>query len=355
MPKNETKVSREISKEKFKRLFLNGLDADNPESISIQFEKIENNIIKYIGDSNFKERYKNAIITFGDWYIKKYDKKEIEDFYSLDYFLSMPLILAIYFELIEDNIYLSENEPWDKYIKMFNDGYEPNVEKIVSQIAYINSYYSLREEREDVFWERNIEPLTIFLKWFASKHSSEKVDYAISDCWMGDVPYIFSVVEDYMAGPDEDISDEEIAEMVDDIEKKFKDLSFSKKKNINILADYVLDLVEDRTLFICPLETQPMEPIPIPAFINKDNEKATEEFDFISRTLRGYLACLLEDNGIFIIAHMRDEKTQVLNGFFFVEGEIHCLDVETLADTISIVPNDGVVIVYEVADILFVN
>ena len=41
----------------------------------------------------FSLLYKNAIINFGNWYTKKFNKQEIEDFFMLDYCLSMPFAL----------------------------------------------------------------------------------------------------------------------------------------------------------------------------------------------------------------------------------------------------------------------
>ena len=41
---------QEIGKDKFKKIFLDGFDPENMESILEQFAKIEENIIKYIGN-----------------------------------------------------------------------------------------------------------------------------------------------------------------------------------------------------------------------------------------------------------------------------------------------------------------
>lgn len=353
----KTKPFREIGKDKFKKMFLDGFDPENMESTLEQFAKIEENIIKYIGNSDFKDRYKNAIINFGNWYTKKFNKQEIEDFFMLDYCLSMPLILILYFDFIEDNIYVEENEPWNKYILMFNDGYKGTPESFVSQVAYVNSYYSLREEREEEFWDENIEALTIFIKWLSNKHLTEKNEYAMFDNWAGEPPYIFDVVGDYINGEQEigDLSDEQIDEMLGELDEAYKDLSYSEKKNIDILAEYVLSMEEDRSLFICPFETQPMEPILIPSAVNPENEEMKEEFKMIERTLKGYFSLLFRDNGVVILSHTDNPKTQTFNGFVLVNDEIHAMDAETLSQTIDFVVDTDVTIVYEVADLLFVN
>ena len=50
----KTKPFREIGKDKFKKMFLDGFDPENMESTLEQFAKIEENIIRFTQKNNWR-------------------------------------------------------------------------------------------------------------------------------------------------------------------------------------------------------------------------------------------------------------------------------------------------------------
>ena len=64
---------------------------------------------------------------------------------------------------------------------------------------------------------------------------------------------------------------------------------------------------------------------------------------------------MFRDNGVVILSHTDNPKTQTFNGFVLVNDEIHAMDAETLSQTIDFVVDVDITVVYEVADLLFVN
>ena len=349
----EPKIVREIDENKFKNIFLDGLNRDDEESIQDHFKKIEKEIISLIGNNDFLLRYKSAIVNFGDWFISEFKTKELDDFCFLDCELDMPLIMIIYFDIVKDNIYLESYGEWDKYINMYKTGLKRNIESKISQLAYVNAYYSLRCDSEK-FVMKNIEPLVIFYKWFLEKHLDEKLEKAVVDNWNGEYPFIADVVSEYLEGEGE-VTDEQANILFNELEEQYKNLSFSEKKNVDSLIEWIASIDTDKSVTICPVGHEPMEAIPFPKGLTPNNEETSEQYDLILKILRGYSAFLYEDDGVILVSRIINSHKQCFSGFLFYDRNVHVMDAMELAESISLSTTMDVEIIFDTPDIFFVN
>lgn len=342
-------MRRKISKNKIIDWFMNGLDEKESVNIDERFRIIEEKLIPKIGEDDFLYRYEDAVIVFGDWFFEECKKKKELDIHEyLDECCescAMPFILTLYFTFIQDDTYLQGKEKWNKYIEMFKDGLDESVESLIARISYINTYFGLRNT--GTFFDRNIEALGYFYKWFMAVG---KKPYKVNIKNYFSFPvYIFELANAFTKTNKQ--RKEEMDSLVNGLNSIYEKTSYSEKRNINTLLEYILSINKNRTFLICPLEKPHMEPIAIPKDCND------ESLAFIKDVLRGYCACLLNDNGALIFSYDDNPLTHVFNGFVFTERHMFCLEPEDLAEGVNISEQftDMDSVIYESADLPFIN
>lgn len=340
-------MRKRISKNKIIDWFMIGLDEKSPVNINERFEFIEEKLIPKIGEDDFVYRYEDAIVIFGDWFFEECKKKEELDIH--DYLdkccesCTMPFILTLYFTFTGDDTYLQGKEDWDKYIKMFKNGLDESKENIVEKITYINTYFGLRNN--ETFFKNNIEALGYFFKWY----KTQKTYNVGLGKYLYSPIYIFSIAASFTKTAKD--KEREANLLVAGLNKEYNKISYSEKRNINTLLEYILSINKNRTFLICPLDKPHMEPIAIPKDCNDDS------LSFIKNVIKGYCACLLNDNGALIFSYDDNPLTHIFNGFVFTERRMFCLEPEDLAEGVQVSEQftemDSVI--YESADLPFIN
>lgn len=347
--KQEIKI-REIDKNKFKNIFCDGLNKEDPESIRNGFDNITDELLEVIGNKDFELRYKNAIINFGDWFISEFNTREFEDFEDFENYFDMPLIMMIYFDFVNDNIYSERNGVWNKYITMFNKNLENSTESKIANLAYINAYYMLRAD-SNTFVYVNIEPLVVFYLWFMNKYLDEKLEKVVLDTWNGEYPFIAGVVSDYLYDDEEE--EKKAEEAIDELYDFYKNLSFSEKKNVNTLIQWAASLNSDKVLTFCSQKRGSI-PLSFPRILKPEGE-TKEEYDMFLKVLRASCALLYEEDGIVLVSEIIDKNKQKFSGFLFYDRNIHVMSEEELENSVAFTSDIDVDIYFSSPDVFFVN
>lgn len=349
----EFKVDREVSKVE-KNLILNtfkeDLDDKNFESFIDKFDEIEDIIIPFIDDLDFENDYKDALISFGDWFVKTYGKrKDLIDFINETYITSKPMSLIIYDSLKTK----SSNTLYNTYVKMFSERLDEdeNIDSIISSLAYVNSYFvrnTNEDEKEaDIFKENNKDSIIIFYHWFMTWFGDDETKKLIKENWYGD-PQVFVYAKSFM-----DL-DEELDEYFEFLDETFDSLSFSDKKNLETILTYILNVPGEKSISFSSPDGTIEDAIPVPDKIDATNDEEIDAFEFLKKLLKGKLSLMLSAGGTVIIFRYPDEKNAFVSAISKTPLGIECVDPEIIQSDLYFSLEKKVNVEYETADLVFI-
>lgn len=332
---------RKIDKNRYIELFEKKLDKNNFDSFIDQFEYIDNLILPFIGDDDFREKQEDAIINFYIYFKDNYAKNtELLDHMSKWIATIFPSILIIGESFLLDKMSEEEKEkikkdlgdfelkPWNYLINMFKENLENTKEGIVSRLSYVNAFIINVIGDDDIDCSPAMDEykdcVIFFYYWFKIKFFEDVLDALKVNFVKEDSIFIFDLAE-AMIGGEFDPEELQDARYKDMLKKSYGKLSFTQKKNVETLFNYICDIKTDKSILFLGANAEYAPLLHIPYDI--DDEDLAE----LKRNLRGELSIMMNNEEAMIFSYYDEDSEKIIfNGFICEDETIKDMEEEFL-------------------------
>lgn len=349
--------TRKIDKNRYIELFEKKLDKNSLDSFIEQFEYIDNLILPFIGDDDFKEKQAEAIVNFYFYFHETYG----ENHELLEHMFKWIATVYPGILLIAESFMAEELErmgkpieglkdikikPYNYFINIFKKNLENTKEGIVARFSYINALVvniiGDNDIEDSPMLDEYRDAIIFFYYWFKIKYFDDVLDALKINYTETDSILIFNLAE-AMIGGEFDPEELQEARYQDMLKKSYGKLTFTQKKNIETLSNYICEIKTDKNILFLEAGAEYAPLLNIPSNITD------EDLAEIKKNLRGELSIMINNEEAMIFSYYDEENDKtIFNGFICEDETIRDMEEDFLE---GIVIDSGIIgDVYELYD-----